>query len=350
MFLAVSHGCAIMGREGRGVFYMNSNSRLLLFTACAVFFVISVAGMFIYGYKTFYITSEEVASKSNTYHFALIAEESDNDYWRLIEGGAKQAAKENDVYLEYVAPRKADNSKMLKLLDRMIAAKVDGIIIQGVEGQRFSELVHKGIERGIPIITIDTDVEDSERLVYVGTNNFYAGELTGKTIIENTTGPQYVGIVTGRFDAINQQERIAGFKHAIESIDRIHIVDSKESNITEIGATQAAYALLKKHPKINTLVGTSALDGIGIVDAVKEISPDKDLFITAFDVLPETLDLVRTGSLDATIAQYPKKMGAKSVEVMVELQTIELLDQKKHSGTKIIQKQDLANVHSGVSR
>lgn len=329
---------------------MNTNSKLLLYTFCSVFFLISVVGMFIYGYKAFYIEPEQVVSKSYPYHFALIAEETDNDYWRLIEKGAKQTAQENGVYLEYVAPKKADNSKLLKLLDRMISAKVDGIITQGIEGQRFIELVHKGIERGIPIITVDTDVENSERDVYVGTNNFFAGELTGKTIIENTKGPQYVGIVTGRFDAINQQERIAGFKHAIESTDRIHIIDSKESNITEIGATQAAYSLLKQYPKINVLIGTSALDGIGIVDGIKEYLPNKDIYITAFDVLPETLDLVRKGLIDATIAQYPKEMGAKSVEIMVGLQTKKLLDQQKYIGTKIIQKHDLVDPPGGVKR
>lgn len=329
---------------------MNANSRLFLYTFCSVVFLVSVVGMFFYGYKTFYIESENVVSKSYSYHFALVAEETDNDYWRLIEKGAKQKAQEKGVYLEYVAPKKADNSKLLKLFDRMISAKVDGIIIQGIEGQRFIDLVHKGIERGIPIITIDTDVENSERNVYVGTNNFYAGELAGKTIIENTTGPQYVGIVTGRFEAINQQERIAGFKHAIESIDRIHIVASKESNITEIGATEAAYSLLKQYSGINTLIGTSALDGIGIVHAINEFSPNRDVYITAFDVLPETLNLVRMGLLDATIAQYPMKMGAKSVEVMVELQAKKLLDHKKYSGTKIIQKQDLVQPPGGAIR
>lgn len=303
--------------------------------------------MFIYGYKTFYIGHEKVVSKSYPYHFALIAEESDNDYWRLIEKGAKQSAQDNGVYLEYVAPKKADNSKLLKLFDRMISAKVDGIIIQGVEGKHFIELVHKGIERGIRIITIDTDVENSERNVYVGTNNFYAGELAGKTIIENTTGPQYVGIVTGRFDAINQQQRIAGFKRAIEAVNRIHIVASEESNITEIGATEAAYSLLKQYPEINALIGTSSLDGIGIVNGIKEYSPNKDIFVTAFDVLPETLELVRAGMLDATIAQYPQKMGARSVELMVELQTKKLLDQLKYSGTKIIKKEDLIRPPGG---
>src|SRR5699024_12693496 len=108
----------------------------------------------------------------------------------------------NNNRLVSVAPQKADNGEMRRLLDRMIAAKVDGISIQGIEGDRFIDLVHKGNERHLPIMTIDTDVKSSERKTYIGTDNFYAGHLSAKTIIENTTGEQYVGIVTGRFDAV----------------------------------------------------------------------------------------------------------------------------------------------------
>lgn len=326
---------------------MSKNSKLLLYTVSGVLFGISLLGMLIYGYKAFYIEAKKVDSPDYTYHFALIAEEIENDYWRLIEQGAKKAAAKHNIFLEYVAPPKADNERMLKLLDRMISAKVDGIITQGVEGERFADLVHKGIERGIPIITIDTDVESSERIVYVGTDNFYAGQLAGKTIIENTTGEQYVGIITGRFDAINQQERIQGFKTVVEPIERIHIVDIKESNITEIGATQATYSLLKQHPSITALIGTSALDGIGMVEGVNGIAPNKDIYIAAFDVLPSTLELIRENKIDVTIAQYPKEMGYKSVGVMLTLQTEELLENEIYTETRILEKKDLQSYQNG---
>lgn len=299
---------------------MNSNTKFFLYTLSGVLFLISFVGMLIYGYKTFYIESDFVKSKEYDYHFALIAEETENEYWRLIEKGARKATAEKDIYLEYVAPQKADNDELLKLLDRMISAKVDGIIVQGVEGQRFVDLLHKGNERHIPIITIDTDVKGSERQAYVGTDNFYAGQLAGKAIIENTTGEQYIGIVTGRFEAVNQQERIAGLKQAIKAHPRIHIVATKESNITKTGAAQATYELLKKYPNITALAGTSALDGIGIVEGLKEIAPNKAMYITAFDLLPETMELLQKGKIDVTIAQYPEKMGSKAVEVMIGLQ------------------------------
>src|SRR5699024_8361336 len=133
------------------------------------------------------------------------AEEADNDYWDLIQKAAQKAARENEIYVAYIAPETADNDEALTLLNRMNPAKVDRIITDGIEGQKFVDLVHKGIERGIPIITIDTDVENSERKAYVGSNNYKAGQLLGQAIIKNTKGKQYIGIVTGRNDSISQQ-------------------------------------------------------------------------------------------------------------------------------------------------
>ena len=329
---------------------MKKNTKIWLSIIGGIFFISSFIGMIIFGYKTFYIGEKVTVTNDYRYHFALVSEEIDNEYWRLIEQGAMEAAAKHDIYLEYVGPLKADNDQLLKLLDRMVSAKVDGIITQGVEGQRFVDLVLKGVERGIPILTVDTDVKSSVRKAYVGTDNFLAGQLAGENIIENTTGEQYVGIVTGRFDAINQQERLAGFKEAVEAIDRIHIVGSKESNITQIGAAQATYSLLKEFPSITVLVGLSALDGIGMVEGLYEIAPNKDVYISAFDILPETLSLIRNGEIDVTIAQYPKEMGYKAIETMINLQKSDLLENEIFTRTTVVEKRNFDAFLEGERR
>lgn len=325
-------------------------SKWLLYSIIGLLFGCSLLGMLFYGYKTFYIEPGQAETREYTYHFALIAEESDNEYWRMIEKGAREIAEENDIYLEFVAPQKADNDQSLTLLDRMISSKADGIITQGIQGPQFKDLVHKGIERGIPILTIDTDVEDSERKAYVGSNNLEAGRKLGEAFLNQTSGEQHVGIIAGRFDSINQQERIKGFKEAVGDKSDIHIAAIEESNITVIGASKATYSLLKRNPKINSLVGMSAMDGIGIVEGVQEITPNKDIFIATFDVLPETIQLINEGDINFAIAQYPEEMGQKAVQVMMELQEKDLLDKQQYTGTKIITRKDLDKHSQGITR
>jgi len=315
------------------------SSRIWIAISSGLVFIMSVTGMFYYGYKTFYVDKETVETTHYTDHYVLISEEMGNDYWALIEEGAQQVAAENSgMYLDLIAPEKADNDQLLRLLDRTISMGVDGIITQGVAGERFVELVQKGTERGIPILTIDSDVQGSERMAYIGTDNFLAGQLVAQSIIEQTTDQQFIGIVMGRADSINQRERLAGLKEGIQSNEQIQIVGSMDSNITRIGAAQATYSLIKKYPEITTLVGMSALDGIGMVDGLGEIAPNKEVYITAFDVLPETLTLIDNGEIAATIAQDPEEMGRRAMDVMLEIEQEEYLEEQIFTPTEVIDK------------
>lgn len=312
-----------------------------LYFVSGVLLCLCTISMFYFGYKTFYIEPEHTEATEYTYHFALVGEEDNNDYWNLIKKGAQDAAKENDIYLDYIAPRKADNNEALTLLDRMISAKVDGIITHGIPGQKFVDLVHKGNERGIPIITIDMDVEASERKTYIGSDNYKAGQQLGQSIISNTTGKQFIGVVTGRLDSISQQERVEGLKQVIDINDDVELVTVEESNITETGAARATYKVLKEHPEITVMVGTSALDGIGIVEGLKEIAPTKNVLIVAFDNLPQTLHWIKEDRIDVTIAQHPEEMGYKSVKTMRKLKNNDLSINKQYIDTIIIKKEDL---------
>ncbi|WP_026772238.1 MULTISPECIES: sugar-binding protein [Sediminibacillus] len=322
---------------------MKNLPKSILFTIVLALFSTSFFLMLYYGKETFYVEKQISSQQLYDYHFALITEEVGNDYWRQIENGAKEEAAKHNVYLEYIGPRKSDNEEKLQTFDRMISSKVDGIITQGMPGERFKALVHKAVERGIEVITVDTDVPQSERQLYVGTDNYKAGFSAGQAVIKDTEGEIKVGAVIGMYDALNQQERLQGFKEAIAESDRIELVDVLESNITEIGAAEATYSLLKQHPQINALVGMSALDGLGIVQGIEEIHLDQTPYVLSFDILPQTLEMIDQGKIAATVTQYPTEMGKQAVNRMVDLQHGRKIEPMQYTGTGIIRAKDINN-------
>ncbi len=299
--------------------------------------------MIYYGKETFYVENQVRNQLEYDYHFVLITEEVGNDYWRLIESGAREQAVANNVYLEYIGPEQANIEDRLNTFDRMIAANVDGIFIQGLPGERFISLLKKADDQGIPVVTVDADVPGSARDFYIGTDNYQAGSLAGKTIIEQTTGEINVGIVIGSAEGLNQQLRLKGFNDAIASVDRIQLSAISESSISEIGAAQATYDLLKNNPEINAMFGMSALDGIGIVQGVEEMNLANYPFIVSFDILPETLSLIEQDKIVATIAQYPNQIGRSAIELMLDLKDMQPVDQLNFTDSGVLQKEDIKN-------
>ena len=250
-------------------------------------------------------------------HFVIIGQEYDNPYWRKVEKGASDAAHHLQVEVEYVGPLRTSVEEQLKLLEKAIASKVDGIIVQGLLDEAFTPVINKAIHRNIPVITIDTDAPSSKRLAYVGTNNYAAGRLLGEAIIERTRGNQKIGIIIGTETSENQKLRLKGLESVLERHPRFEIVAVRHSNISKIQASIQAEKILRTYPDISIMVGTSALDATGILIATKNLNRD-DVQIFGFDDVEETIKAVGEGKIQAAVVQKPYSMGYDAVQLMYE--------------------------------
>ncbi|WP_409304766.1 sugar-binding protein [Peribacillus sp. SCS-155] len=306
-------------------------------------FVISCAITIHYIYKlNFFTPVHGQAPIKHKYHFVLVPEELDNDYWRLVEKGAKKAAAERGILLEYLGPEQANIEKHLTTLEMAAASKVDGIITQGLTDEQFTPLINRIVDADIPVITIDTDAPKSNRIAYIGTDNYYSGYLAGSALIHDTDGKVKVGIITGDLWTNHQQLRVKGFMDAIKSQKRISVVGIEESKITRVGAAEKAYKLMQEHPEVNAFYGTSALDGIGIAQVAEQLS--KKPYIIGYDTLPETVVYMEKGIIRATVTQKPFEMGYGAVQMMVEAIHGKAVAPIKHTSTTILRKSDLHKI------
>ncbi|WP_199426877.1 sugar-binding protein [Thermaerobacillus caldiproteolyticus] len=282
-----------------------------------------------------------IADRKKAYHFVLVPEELDNDYWRLVEKGAKAAAKEMGVRLEYIGPRQANIEEHVKILEKAAASKVDGIMTQGLTEQQFTPIINRIVEKNIPVITIDTDAPTSRRTAYIGTDNYYAGFIAGRALVEDTGGNANVAIITGSFEASHQQLRVKGFQDAVKHEKGTHIIAIEESDITRVQAAEKAYKILKEHPEVNAFYGTSALDAIGIAKVIEQFHRERETYVIGFDTLPETIHYLEKGTIEATVVQEPYEMGYRAVKMMVDIIEGNHVPSINNTETRVIRKQDL---------
>ncbi|MBS4202224.1 sugar-binding protein [Bacillus sp. FJAT-49732] len=275
------------------------------------------------------------------YHFVLIGQEKDNPYHRKIYEGATAAAKEKNIFIEYVGPRQTNVEEHIKLIEMATAARVDGILTQGLTNREFKPAIDNAINRGVPVITFDTDLEDSKRLSYIGTDNYESGYKIGEALIEDTNGQAVVGIITGLLYSNNLVLRVQGFLDAIEKAPNIKVVAIESSNISKSQAAEKAHQMLRKYPEITAFFGTSALDGAGIAQAIDKINPITPILVYAFDDLNETLELIKEDKIHATVKQNQYEMGYKGVSMLYEAVKGERIPKTYHTSTKILRKKDI---------
>ena len=114
----------------------------------------------------------------------------------------------------------------------------------------------------------------------------------------------------------NMEERLKGFKDVLDTRSEIHIVDVidiKSDARTAFDKTQELMALTGPK-KINAFICLESASGKMVSDAVKR-SNSTDRVVVAWDVNQDTLDGIKGGSINATVAQKPFTMGFIGLEV-----------------------------------
>jgi ribose transport system substrate-binding protein len=245
---------------------------------------------------------------SNKEVYYLVATNVNLPYWQTAAAGFKQAAALFKVTAKVVGPDSYDPKAELTELHNAIAAKPSGILISVADSALLQPEIDAAVAAGIPVITMDSDAPGSRRLFFIGTNNLEAGQLGGKRIIEKLGGKGNVVFFTLGGQP-NTEERLKGFKDVLSArpdIKIVDVVDIKGDNRNAFDKAQEDLALTGPK-KIDAFVCLEASSGKTVADAIKRAGGGREL--VAFDVDQDTLDGIKSGTIDATIAQKPFTMG-----------------------------------------
>jgi ribose transport system substrate-binding protein len=246
-------------------------------------------------------------SASEQYY--LIAANIGLSYWKTADAGLQAAAAVYGVKAEMRGPSTLNAKAEADEVDAMIARKPAGILVSAADPKLMQPEIDKAIAAGIPVITIDSDAPDSQRLYFVGTNNLEAGRLGGQRLVQKLEGKGNVVFFTIA-GQLNIAERLKGYKDVLADHPGIKIADVFDMH-GDSGAAmdKASEYLARKGPQtVNAFICLEASAGNGVAEALKRASA-KDKLVVAMDADMDTLELVKDGIIDSTIAQKPYSMA-----------------------------------------
>ncbi len=241
--------------------------------------------------------------------YYLVAANVNLPYWQTAAAGFNKAAAQYKVTAKVVGPDTYDPQAELAEFQKAVAAKPAGILVSVADDAVLQPAIDAAVEAGVPVITMDSDAADSHRLFFIGTNNLEAGRLGGKRLIEKLGGAGNVVFFTLTGQP-NTEERLKGFKDVLATRPNIHIVDVvdiKGDARVAFDKTQE-YMAMTGPKKINAFVCLEASSGKQVAEVIKR-SNDTDREVIAWDADQETLDAIKGGTIDSTVAQKPFAMG-----------------------------------------
>jgi ABC-type sugar transport system, periplasmic component len=257
------------------------------------------------------------ASANNELKLAFVTNNA-SDYWTIARKGVEKADAElNDVSVEFRLPGDGTAAEQKRIIDDLISKGTNGIAISPVDPDNQTQLINDTAKKAL-VITQDSDAPNSDRTLYIGTDNVAAGRQAGELIKEALPDGGKIMVFVGKSDARNAVERLQGIKEALQGT-KIEIIDLRTDDTDRARAKSNAADTLVKYPDVSALVGLWSYNGPAILNAVKDANKVGQVKIVCFDEEDETLAGVKEGSIFATVVQQPFEFGYQSVKLMAQI-------------------------------
>ncbi|QEG00078.1 D-ribose-binding periplasmic protein precursor [Stieleria maiorica] len=255
-------------------------------------------------------------------------------FWDIAEEGCKAAAKDFDVEcLVRMPPDGTADQK--RMLEELISDQVDGVAVSPIDPANQTGILND-VAAATNLITQDSDAPESNRLAYIGMNNYDAGRMCGKLVKEAMPDGGEVMLFVGRLGQLNADQRRQGIidelldrsndpdrsfdpADGVLKGDKYTILDTRTDNFDFAIAKSRAEDAIVKHPSIGCMIGLFAYNPPNILEAVRGADKVGKIQVVGFDEDPDTLKAIQDGSCYGTIVQNPYQYGYKSVELLTKL-------------------------------
>lgn len=237
-------------------------------------------------------------------------------YWQEAQAGLMDAAQQMGVKAEFTGPDKFDPQAELQAFQTAVSNKPAGILVSVTRPELFQEAINSAIAQGIPVITVDADAPNSKRVMFVGTDNYRAGNESAKRMADLLKGRGQIVIVSVP-GQLNMDERGRGVGDELKKYPEIKMIQTIDDNGDPRVANDSVSALLKAKAKIDGFICLEASGGSGTAEALHRL--DLKIPIVGFDKDPETLDWIDRDGITATVTQKPYVMAYYAIKFADDL-------------------------------
>lgn len=239
-----------------------------------------------------------------------------NPFFDEVLLGMRQAQSELSDYgatMTIRALRGYDVASQLALIAELRQMGMAALVIQPINDDRVRDQIDELVDSGVPVVTVNTDIERSHRSCYIGSDYLLGGKTAAGLMGLVTGGEARLGVITGVDTLLGHVQRLYGFEtHLTQRFPMVRIVARACGQDDEEICYSATIDMLKRNPEIDSLMIIAAGTD-GVCRAVRELGLQDKVKIVAFDAVPQTQEMMRMGLIRAVVCQQPYEQGYRAV-------------------------------------
>jgi ribose transport system substrate-binding protein len=260
--------------------------------------------------------SSSSGGKKN-YKITLIAGVKGDEFYLTMNCGAQQAAKAAGVTYDFQGPDKFDASLQTPVVNAVAAKKPDAVLIAPTDTKAMAAPIKQLADGGAKIVLVDTTLDDpSVAVSQIASDNEKGGEAAAETLTKLIGGKGKVMVVNVKPGISTTDARGKGFETGAKAAGLDYLGQQYDDD-DPAKAASIVTATLAKNPDLAGIFAANLFSAEGAASGLKQAGKLGKVKIVGFDAGPKQVEDLKSGLVQALIAQRPADIGKQGIEQAV---------------------------------
>jgi ribose transport system substrate-binding protein len=272
--------------------------------------------------KTVEAAEEGGAEAAEEITIAVVPKALDNPVFLDTKIASEAAGEELGITVNFTGSTSSDAAEQATVVEGLIESGVDGILISVNDADALTGVINDAIAAGIKVATFDSDAPDSDRLFYIGSNNYELGKACAVEL-NDLVGDEEIdlAIMTGVVGASNLEERIDGVEENINDNIAVLSVQACDDNVDK--SVEILNTYTPANPDLDAWIVVGGWPFFSTVDSLPDLKTFRENggYFVIIDTFYPMLAFMKEDPplADVMIGQDFAAMGKTGVELLLDL-------------------------------
>ena len=251
------------------------------------------------------------SNQSGNKTIATVVKITGETWFNRMEDGVKAfGASTPGVATAQYGPPKADAALQTKIIDDLIAKKVDAITVVPMDPSTLEGVLKRAMDRGIKVVTHEADNAKNTHVDIEAFDNKAFGARFNERLAKCMGGAGKWTSFVGSLGSLTHVQWADGGAENAKKYPKMVLVDAKNESFNDANkAYEKAKEILRKHPDIKGFQGGAAIDVLGIGRAIEEAGLQGKICVIGLGLPKDSGKYLESGAIQGIGFWDPQEAG-----------------------------------------
>jgi ribose transport system substrate-binding protein len=259
-------------------------------------------------------SAHKLAHASSDITIALVPGLTVDPFYITMHNGAAAEAKKLGIKLTWQGGTTFSPTTQIPVVNSLLAEHPSALLIAPTDVNALKTPIQKFVKAGIPVIAVDTTINDTGLLkARITSDNLQGGAAAADAIAKASHDTGEVAVDNVAPGISTTDLRTEGFINEIKKYPKMSVVATEYNNDSATTAESQVRNLLLAHPSLVGVFATNLYGAQGAGTAISALGKSGKVYVAAYDAEPATVALLRKGAINILVIQQPAVEGMDGV-------------------------------------